>query len=519
MINVQKTVHAAPTDAALALRALTRFPDRTAFVWNDGRMSYAQTARLIGGMQKVLLRSGLASGDCVAILSSNRVEYWCAVIAVQSLGAAVSNLHPLGPRADHAAQIDELVPTFVIVDAMDHRKRVEELEQDCPAPIYMVLGGGADNDLAALARAHESDPIDRSRPELPATVNFTGGTTGRPKSVIRTASALAQISLTINADFGLPECPIYLAVAPISHVGGTKIVPVLMRGGTIHLARKFDPAVVLETIETAGINMTLMVPTMIYALLDHPSIATRDLSSLALLLYGAAPMSPARMVEGLRKIGPVFAQLYGQTECYPIAVLPRRDHDPERPEILSACGYPVSTATVCLLTSDGTEAPVGTLGEICVRAPMIMSQYRDRPEETTAALADGWLHTGDIAVADPTGRLTIVDRSKDMIVTGGFNVYPKEIEDILAQDPAVQIAAVIGVPDPKWGEAVVAFVVQRDGAHAQVDELQARVRSAKGSVYTPKVIHLRDALPLTPLGKIDKVALRAPFWDGRSRKV
>lgn len=258
-------------------------------------------------MQSVLMRRGLGAGDCLAILSSKRMEYWCAVIAVQALGASVSNLHLMGPRADHAAQLDELVPAMVIIDAVDHGARSAELEKNCPAPVYMALGGGGADDLAALAQSQACEPVDRSQPDLPATVNFTGGTTGRPKSVVRTASALAHISLTILADFGLPSCPIYLAVAPISHVGGTKIVPVLSRGGTIHLVRRFDAGEVLESIESIGINMTLMVPTMIYALLDHPAVETRNLSSLSLLLYGAAPMAPARLVEGLRKIGPVFS--------------------------------------------------------------------------------------------------------------------------------------------------------------------------------------------------------------------
>ncbi|MEC7257647.1 MAG: AMP-binding protein, partial [Pseudomonadota bacterium] len=426
---------------------------------------------------------------------------------------------PLGPLRDHADQIVELAPAAVIVDGQDHAARARDLAKACPGPLHFTLGGGGTADLVALAQGQLCPPVDHSDPDQPATVNFTGGTTGRPKSVVRTAGALGQISRTILSDFELPARPIYLAVAPISHVGGTKIVPVLMRGGTVHLMRGFDAGAVLDTITQARINMTLMVPTMIYALLDHPHIDTSDLSSLDLLLYGAAPMAPARLAQGIAKIGPVFAQLYGQTECYPLAVLPRGDHDPSRPDLLSACGYPVSTVALRLLTPEGTEAPQGTPGEICVRAPMVMAEYRNRPEETAKALAQGWLHTGDIAVADATGRLTIVDRSKDMIVTGGFNVYPKEIEDILTADPAVAMAAVIGVPDDKWGEAVVAYIVPRAGHTPDTDALCNRVRAEKGPVHRPKAVHLVAELPLTALGKVDKVALRAPHWAGRDRQV
>lgn len=519
MSVVQDIAHHGPTDATLALRALERYPDRIAFVGDDMTMRYSEAAQLIGGIQAVLSRNGIDEGDCVAILSANRAEYWCAVIAVQALGAAVSNLHPMGQRADHAAQIDELAPAALIVDAVDYSKRAAELATDCPAPLHFSLGGGGSTDLVQLANTVLRCPTDQSRADLAATINFTGGTTGRPKSVIRTGTSLAHITLTILSDFGLPVRPNYLAVAPISHVGGTKIVPVLMRGGTVHLMRGFDAGAVLDTIAREQINMTLMVPTMIYALLDHSRIDEVDLSSLELLLYGAAPMASARLVQGINKIGPVFAQLYGQTECYPIAVLSRDDHDPARPDILAACGHPVATATVRLIASDGSEAPAGTPGEICVRAPMVMSRYRDRSEETARALADGWLHTGDIAVTDETGRLTIVDRSKDMIVTGGFNVYPKEIEDVLAADPSVAMVAVIGVPDEKWGEAVVAYIVPRNGSEPNTDSLREMVKARKGGVYAPKAFHVVDSVPLTALGKVDKVALRAPHWAGYERQV
>lgn len=519
MQNQREEARRGPTDAAQALQALARFPDRDAFAWEGGRMRYAEAAALIGGMQRALEARGVGMGERVAILSSNRAEYWCAAIAAQALGAVVSNLHPKGPRADHAERIAELAPRAVIVDAGDHGARAAELARDLPGPAHLTLGGGGPEDLLRIARARPEPPRDLSRPDLPGTLNFTGGTTGRPKPVIRSAGALGAITRAILADFDLPETPRYLAVAPISHVGGTKIIPVLMRGGTVFMMRKFDAGAVLKTIARERIDMTLMVPTMIYALLDHPEVAAHDLSSLKRLFYGAAPMAPARLAEGIDRFGPVFAQLYGQTECYPIAVLGSAEHDPARPDILAACGRPVSCAAVRLLGPDGREAPQGEPGEICVRAPMVMDGYLDRPEETARALAGAWLHTGDVAVADASGRLTIVDRKKDMIVTGGFNVYPKEVENLLCAQPDVAMAAVIGVPDDKWGEAVAAFVVPRGGGRPDPDALRAFIREEKGAVHAPKAVHVVEALPLTALGKIDKVALRAPFWAGRARMV
>lgn len=240
--------------------------------------------------------------------------YWCAVIAAQSLGAGVSNLHPLGTRPDQAAQIAELTPRAVIVDGLDHEAGAADLAGECPEPLHLTLGDGGETDLVRLAGAHSGPPLD------------------------------------------LPDTPGDLAVAPISHVGGTKIVPVLLRGGPVYLMRGFGAGKVLPTIARARINMRLLVPTMIYALLDHPDIADHDLASLELLLYGAAPMAsmaPARLAHWIATLGPVFARLYGQTECYPIAVLPRGDHDPDRPDLLAACGHPVSTAMVRLLTPEG----------------------------------------------------------------------------------------------------------------------------------------------------------------------
>jgi fatty-acyl-CoA synthase len=287
----------------------------------------------------------------------------------------------------------------------------------------------------------------------------------------------------------------------------------------VYMVRGFDPARVLELIETQKISVTVLVPTMIYAMLDHPDIKTRDLSSLKALLYGAAPMSALRLKQGIDRFGQIFAQFYGQTECYPITYLSPEDHNPATPEVLLSCGRPVTGAEVVLLGDDGTPVKVGDPGEICVRSPTALTHYRNRPEETEKAQQHGWLHTGDVAYADAEGRLYIVDRKKDMIVSGGFNIYPKEVEDVIYEDATVSMAAVIGIPHEKWGEAVIAYVVPRPDATVDQDAICETLRAAKGAIYVPKEIKVVDTLPLTPLGKIDKVALRAPYWEGQVRKV
>jgi len=258
------------------------------------------------------------------------------------------------------------------------------------------------------------------------------------------------------------------------------------------------------------VNCTFMVPTMIYVLLDSPVRQDHDLSSLETLIYGAASITPARLKEGIAELGPIFMQLYGQSEA-PMAmtVLHKHEHDPENdPHLLSSCGTPVVGIQLALLDDEGQPVPNGEVGEICVRGPLVMQEYINKPQENAQAFRHGWLYSGDLARRDNDGYLYIVDRSKDMVISGGFNVYPREIEDVLATHPAVAAVAVVGVPHEKWGEAVHAVVVWRAGQTADWGELADRVRAKKGAIHVPKYFHAVDKLLTTGLGKVDKKAIR-----------
>jgi fatty-acyl-CoA synthase len=262
---------------------------------------------------------------------------------------------------------------------------------------------------------------------------------------------------------------------------------------------------------------------MIYPLLDHPRAATADLSSLETLFYGASPMSPTRLKEGVEKWGQIFFQCFGQSEA-PMALthLKKADHDLSKPERFASCGRPSPWVRLALLGDDNEPVPEGEAGEICVRAPLVMEGYNGLPEQTEAAFAGGWLHTGDVGRYDDEGFLHIVDRKKDMIVTGGFNVFPREIEDVISAHPAVAQVAVVGVPDERWGEAVKAVVILRpghEGSEALAGELQAAVKDAKGSVQSPKSVDFVTSIPLSALGKPDKKALRKQFWGDQARGV
>ncbi|HEY4171133.1 MAG TPA: AMP-binding protein [Reyranella sp.] len=516
------TVHQAPTTVTITLRALARFPQRRAFVWDGGTLTYRETYTLIGRLQAGMAAAGLRKGQTVAFLSANSATAWCAGVAAQGLGLIITWLHPLGSLSDHLDVVEDAEADALVVDPASHAQRGGELAAGAPRLGIVLSLGKADfgrDLLAAAEKIGEASPVDLASADAYSIINYTGGTTGKSKGAIRRHRASSDGVLAVSADFEFPATPRYLAAAPITHVSGTKVLPSFMRGGEVHLLKGFDPEKFLATIEREKINLTLMVPTMIYVLLDHPKLDRTDLSSLELLLYGASPMSPTRLVEGLERIGPVFSQLYGQTECYPVSVLRKEDHDARRPELFGSCGFPLASVTVTLRDADNNEVKPGEPGEICVRSTHAMEQYWKRPEQTAETFKGDWLHTGDVARADERGYLYIVDRSKDMIVSGGFNVYPREVEDVISSHPGVAMVAVIGVPHEKWGEAVTALVVAKPGASPAPEALMQLVKDRKGGTHAPKQVEFVEALPLTAVGKVDKKVLRARYWEGRERMV
>ncbi|WP_454616552.1 AMP-binding protein [Bradyrhizobium cenepequi] len=515
-------LYAFPPVCEQTLRALARYPSRTAFSWPDGSITYQGATDLIGRIQNVFMRLGFAPGTRVALLTANRADTWCAGVAAQLARLAITWLHPLGSLDDQLFQIEDSDAQMLIIDAATFRDRGGDLTAKATGIKTVFTLGPADYGidlLQAIEQAGHATARCLAGPDDIATLNYTGGTTGKSKGALRYHREYGGFAGAILADFEIPETPRYLTVAPISHVAGTKVLPALMRGGTVHMLKGFDPEAVLKTIEREKINFTLFVPTMIYVLLDHPALAKTDLSSLELLLYGASAMSPSRLVEGIERIGPVFSQLYGQTECYPVSVLRKADHDPKTPELFLSCGFPIAVCDVKILDDNDEEVRAGEPGEICVRAPHVMAEYWKRPDTTAETLKNGWLHTGDIARADERGYMYILDRKKDMIVSGGFNIFPREVEDVLSQHADVAMVAVVGVPDDKWGEAVTAVIVARDGARPDADELINLVKAKKGSAHAPKQIRFVKELPMTGVGKVDKKVLKASFWASRERMV
>lgn len=500
----------------LLLTAIQRGGDRTAFIVDDSSLTYREFGDLLSRFIQALEQQGLRKGDTVATLSSNRPEAFMVTAAGWMMGLCVVGLNPTSSEDDHAYMLQDSGAGHLFYDPVNYADRAQILKQrvDGLHGVWALGAGGPGKDiLAAAAGFAVQRMVPRAGYEDVCSMVYTGGTTGKPKGVVHTHRVQVTMASMELLDWEWPEQVRFLAMTPITHAAGSSIMPTLLRSGTFVMAKAFAPRAFFELVQKHRITATFLVPTMLYVLLDHPDIAAARLDSLELIVYGAAPMSPQRLVEGMGVFGSVFMQIYGQSEApMTLTVLRKQDHDPEHhPHRLASCGTPVIGNQVRLLDDAGNEVPDGEVGEICVRGPLVMQGYWNKLEETEQAFRHGWLHTGDLARRDADGYLYIVDRSKDMIITGGFNVFPREIEDVLTQHPAVANAAVIGVADPKWGEAVTGFVMLRAGMTVDAQDLIDMVRQQKGAMHAPKRIEFVEELAQTPLGKLDKKAIRRQY--------
>jgi acyl-CoA synthetase (AMP-forming)/AMP-acid ligase II len=512
-------------------RAVNHGGDRVAITDGTRQIRYAELRDQAGRLAAAFSSLGLGVGDRIAFLMVNCAEYVACEYAVAKLGATRVPLPVLVAEDDQTymmnfahckalvyhekleARVQALLPRL---ETVEHFIRVGD-SATAVEPRHLLL-----RDL--LAQPVSGAITTEVGPEDIAAIYFTGGTTGRPKGVMLSHRAWYYTYFMEMLDFGIAPRETFVFATPMTHAGGCLILPVLLRQGRCVVLDHFDPDLLLNTIERERATATLLVPTMIYVLLDHPRRDQYDRSSLRNVLYGASAIVPERLKQALQVFGPVFTQFFGQTEA-PMALtaLPREDHvvfDVLRERaVLTSAGRPTYAAEIRLVDDDGRDVPPGQQGEVLARAPNMMSGYLDNPEATATTIRDGWLHTGDIARMDDDGLITIVDRKKDMIVSGGFNVYPREVEDALFEHPGVRQAAVVGVPHEKWGEEVKAVVVLHAGATVTERELIEFVKTRKGGLMSPKSIDFVDAIPLTNLGKPDKKVVRARYWSGRSRNV
>lgn len=503
------------TFGSLIIAACKRYADREALVFGPQRMTYRDMAGDISRTIQFLQSRGVKRGDAIAVLSHNSPIVVILIIAANIMGVRYTALRAMGSEDDHAFILEDAEIDLLIVDDSDFGVVARALAARVTGLRGILTLSPADyaTDLLAEMAKYEPRPLsDQAHVDDISSISYTGGTTGRPKGVVHSHRSYVAFNLLEISEWEWPSDLRFLAATPISHAAKSWILPTFVKGGTFVLIKNFSPESFLHTVKQERITMSFVVPTMLYSLLDYTGRDTFDTSSLENILYGAAPMSPTRMLEALKIFGPIFSQLYGQTEGPTVlAYLPRAEHDAGYPERLLSCGYPTAGVTIKLLDADSREVAVGEVGEICVRGPLVMKEYWKQPHLTAEAFAGGWLRTGDLAKADDAGRLFIVDRAKDMIISGGFNVYPKEVEDALTAHPAVASAAVIGTPDDVWGEAVTAIVVKRPDQEVTGDELARHVKQKRGSEYAPKRVEFVDDIPVTPLGKFDKKALRQRY--------
>ncbi len=521
------SLYTPPLMPHLLIEGLNRHNDEPCLFLGDKVASYREVRENTSRMVQALQSKGLGVGSRVAVISANRPEVLSNIAAMQLTGCIGTPLHPLGSLDDHAYVLEAAGIETLVFDAALFSEVAAALKERVPT-VKNFLGFGPNDvgdDYMALAAKYEPQPLVAPdiKPSDIASVNFTGGTTGKPKGVMSPHRVSAYMTQIQMAEWEFPDEVRMLMATPLSHAAAAFFIPVLQKGGAFYVMSGFSPDEFFDTVKEHRITCTMLVPVMIYFLLDSPRATDGSMDSMETIFYGASPMSPARLAEGIEKWGQVFYQFFGQSECpMVIANMSKKDHDPAKPERFASCGRPTPWVHVALLDQDLNEVPHGEPGEICVRGPLIMQGYKDMPEQTAEAFAGGWLHTGDVGRLDEDGFLYIVDRTKDMIVTGGFNVFPREVEDVLTGHDAVAQVVVIGVPDEQWGEAVKAVVVLKpgtEGSDALVAEMQALVKNAKGSVQSPKSIDFVDAIPLTPVGKPDKKAVRARYWEGTERGV
>lgn len=516
---------------ALARAALVA-GDRTAVIDGDVVLDYAELARRVDGLGGGLQSLGVAKGDVVGVLALNghrHLEHW---LGVPAIGAVLNDLNFRLGEDELAFVLDDCRTAVLAVDDT-HLEVGRRLRERCEALHTLVhLGPGPAPDGLASHDELVHHPAATPVPLVPDDIGgifYTGGTTGRPKGVLLShRNLVANAKHALQALRHLPDDR-YLHAGPMFHLAdGSQTYAVTWMAGVHVFVPSFDADLVGRVIEREQVTMTLIVPSMINMLVNHAGTAHRDLSSLRLLIYGASPM-PAQLQQTAMKLLPCeFTQLYGMTEAAPLLTQcspedHRRGAAGEEPYAgrLRSAGAPVIGVQAEVRREDGTRAEVGEVGEVWARGPNIMRGYLNRPEETAAALDDdGWYHSGDAAWADEHGYLYIVDRVKDMIISGGENVYSAEVENVLHAHDGVLEAAVIGVPDERWGEHVHAVVVPRPGGEPSAEELVEHCRRRLGGFKVPRGVEFRtEPLPKSGAGKVLKRELRAPYWAGEERQV
>ena len=505
-------------------------PDDGFAVFGDQALSYSEAAIEANRIARAFEEAGIGPGERVAVLAQNSIDYVLLYFGAFKAGVVLVPLNYRLAPPEWSYIVNDAGAKLLLADPPFTSGIDEIRDQLGSVDRFIEIGGTAGpgwEKLADLLGDSAATPPERVISEDDDLYQmYTSGTTGRPKGAVLTHRAVTANLHQLGPLFNLGPGDRYLIVAPLYHAAaGVATLACVAAGGTIVIQQDFDPQAVVKALSEERIAGTTLVPAMIQACLVFvPDVAERSYDELRFIIYGASPIAEPTLRRAIEVFGCGFMQGYGMTETTAaLTWLPAAAHDRaisgEKPELLLSCGRPLLGTELRIVDDQDRPVPNGTIGQIIARGPQLMRGYWNLAEATAEALAGGWMHTGDAATMDDEGFVYIQDRVKDMIVSGGENVYPREIEDVLFQHPAVADAAVIGVPDESWGETVKAIVVLKEGESAAADELVEYCRGKLAGFKRPRSVDFIEALPRNPSGKVLKKELREPYWKGHDRRV
>lgn len=511
-------------------RACTNYRDSIAIVDGDRRITYGELREWRNRIANGLVDDGLMKGERVGLLLSNQLEFIPIQHGVWAAGGVLVQMPVRQTAEGFVSTLTQTAATTLFFHAQ-FDSAVAAIRLRLPSLSRLIrIGGSATDSLpeGIIGYGEFLGSAALTRPDVnidehdEAYILFTSGSTGEPKGVINSHYTWAHYSITAGLEIADTRWgEVFAHGAPLTHFTQIFIMPTFIRGGTNVMLPGLDVDRLLATIEGERVTATAVVPTIIYLLLDHPHRTDYDLSSLSTMVYAGAPITPERLKQAMDVFGSIFIQAYAGTEPGYVSALRKTEHRVDSPEWiarLASAGRGLPSVDVTIQDENDRVLPIGQIGEITTRQLGQMRTYID-PSRNAEALRNGWVHTGDIGRLDDDGFLYIVDRKKDLVVSGGFNVFPRQVEDALAMHPSVAQSAVIGVPHEKWGEAVHAVVVLKPGSSATAEQLIEHVKGVLGSVPAPKTLVFVDSLPVNPAGKVDKKLLREPFWAGRDRQI
>ena len=508
-------------------RSAWLYPDRDLYRLDGHAWSYRKVSLLANRIAHALRAEGVVAESKCAVLSRNDPVGFTVLFGVLKAQGAWVPLN-VGNGTEENLHILNLFDAEVLFFQKEFEEFATTAKQTLPQIRQFVCLDGKTSlgpSFEEWIEGHPTDPIDLAwDPDGVCMVRGTGGTTGRPKGVMNTNRNLTTMVANYLANLRFEGPPVYLACAPLSHAAGIFALPIIALGGTIVIHRKVDSQAILQSIEKDRISVLYMPPTALYRLLAEPNARDFDYSSLRHFIYGAAPTAAAKLQEAVAVFGPVMTQGYGQTEVpSSVTFLSPEDHLDADGRVnerrLLSCGRPTPFARVRLVDHNDEPVEQGQIGEIVVQGGLVMKGYYKNPKATSETIRDGWHHTGDLAYQDEEGFIYIQDRKNDMIISGGFNIYPLEVEQVVLSHPAVQDCAVIGVPDQQWGEAVLAAVELKVGQDATDAELIALCKEKIGSIKAPKRVEFFDSLPRSAVGKVMRKEVRKRYWDDGVRQV